>query len=115
IRAAGPPPRALVTTSTRPPPAPPRSAHADAVTSQELGEPARRPRRAVCLDVAVVDIAADLAGDRVRDQLRRRAVEVHPPPGAVALEPVADVEVLLKVVAQREVEERPLLGGKLHR
>ena len=37
------------------------------------------------------------------------------PPGAVALEPVADVEVLLEVVAEREVEERPPVGGQLHR
>ena len=47
--------------------------------------------------------------------LGRRVVEVHAAAGAVALEPVADVEVLLEVVAQREVEERPLLRGQLHR
>src|SRR3954449_11944063 len=35
--------------------------------------------------------------------------------GAVALEAVADVEVLLEAVAKREVEERSPVGGQLHR
>ena len=30
------------------------------------------------------------------------------------VEPVADVEVLLEVVAERDVEERPPCGGQLH-
>jgi hypothetical protein len=33
----------------------------------------------------------------------------------VALEPVAHVEVLLEVMSQREVEERPAVGRQLHR
>src|SRR4051794_28924078 len=82
-------------------------------TSEQLGESARRCRGAVGLHVPVVDLAPDLGGDRVRDQLGRRVVEVHAATGSVALEPVADVEVLLEVVAQREVEEGPLLGGQL--
>ena len=62
----------------------------------------------------VVDLPADLLGDRLRDHLGSRFVEVHAPPGAVALEAVADVEVLLEVVAQREVEEGPAVSGQLH-
>ena len=42
-------------------------------------------------------------------------VEIHPSAGAIAVEAVGDVHVLLEVVAQREVEERPLAGGQLHR
>ena len=42
-------------------------------------------------------------------------VVVHAPARAVALEPVADVAVLLEVVAQREVQERPPARGELHR
>lgn len=49
------------------------------------------------------------------DRLGRRVLEVHPPPGAVALQAVADVEVLLEVVPQREVDERPPVGRQLHR
>ena len=40
---------------------------------------------------------------------------VHVPAGAVAVEAVPHVAVLLEVVAQREVEERPPGGGELHR
>src|SRR4051812_11951717 len=61
-------------------------------TSEQFGEPAGSGRGAVGLHVSVIDLAADLAGDRVRDQLRGRVVEVHPAAGPVAVEPVADVE-----------------------
>src|SRR4051812_19891069 len=84
--------------------------------SDELRDHRRRPRGAVRLDVAVVDrAAAELL--RQRRGYLRRAVdgEVHAAPRAVALEPVPDMEVLLEVVAQREVEERPLGRGQLHR
>ena len=43
-----------------------------------------------------------------------RLVVVDAAPGAVPLEPVADVEVLLEVVAQRDVDERAAVGGELH-
>ena len=42
-------------------------------------------------------------------------VVVHASPGAVLLEPVADVEVLLEMVSEREVEEGASVGGELHR
>ena len=45
----------------------------------------------------------------------RRLVVRHAPAGAVAVEAVPHVEVLLEVVAQREVEERPPGGRELHR
>src|SRR5512132_1354756 len=69
---------------------------------------------AVGLHVAIVDVAADLLRNRCRDQLRRGVVEIHAATGPVPLEPVADVEVLLEVMAEREVDEWPLLGGQLH-
>src|SRR3954447_14934078 len=83
--------------------------------SQKLGDRCRRPRCTVGLDGVVVDVAADLGGDRGGDLLGPVEFEVHAPSGAVALEAVADVEVLLEVVAKREVEERSLVGGQLHR
>jgi hypothetical protein len=36
-------------------------------------------------------------------------------PARVALQPVTHVEVLLEVVAEREVDERPPGSGQLHR
>ena len=67
------------------------------------------------LDGPVVDLAADLLGDRRGDDLGRRRLEVHAAARAVAPEPVPHVGVLLEVVAEREVEERPAVGGQLHR
>lgn len=70
---------------------------------------------AVGLDIAVFDLAADLLGDRRRDPLWRGSRRSPCDDRPVAFEPMADVEALLEVVAQREVEERPLLRGQLHR
>ena len=42
-------------------------------------------------------------------------VVVDQPPGAVPVEPVPYVELLLEVVPQRDVEERPPVRGQLHR
>jgi hypothetical protein len=66
------------------------------------------------LDRAVIDLAPDLLGDRVGDRLGRLDLEVHHASSAVAPKPVAHVEVLLEVVKEREVEERPPVGGQLH-
>ena len=46
----------------------------------QLGDERRRARRAVGLDRAVVDLAADLLGDRGRDLGRAVGLEVHPRP-----------------------------------
>src|SRR5215218_8509763 len=82
---------------------------------EQLGDQLRRPRGAVRLDRLIVDLTADLLGDRDGDLLRAVRLEVHPPARAVALQPVAYVEVLLEVVAEREVEERSPVRGQLHR
>src|SRR5439155_9678269 len=82
---------------------------------QQLGDALSGPRGTVALYVAVVDLAPDLLCDRLRDPLGRRIVELHAASGTIAFEPVADVEVLLEVVAQPEVDERPLLRRQLHR
>src|SRR4051794_30903334 len=83
--------------------------------SEKLGDRCRRTGCAVGLDRAVVDVAADLCGDRGGDLLGPVEFEVHAPPRSVALEAVADMEVLLEVMAKREVEERPPVRGELHR
>ena len=50
-----------------------------------------------------------------RETFRSRLVVIRRRWRAVAAESVGDVEVLLEVVAQRDVYERTLIGDKLHR
>ena len=69
---------------------------------EELQEASGGTGGAVDLDISVFDLTADLFGDRRRDPLWRRVVKVHAATGSVAFEPMADVEVLLEVVAQRK-------------
>src|SRR5581483_7592889 len=72
-------------------------------------------RGAIGRDGTVIDGAIDLIGDRGGDRLRRRVAIGHPSAGAVSLQAVTDVEVLLEVVLEWEVEERPTVGRQLHR
>src|ERR1700722_20358437 len=74
---------------------------------EEGGEQGRRAGGAVGVDWAVVDLASDLGGDRRGDVGWFRGLVVHAASGPVAVQPVAYVEVLLEVVTQREVQERP--------
>src|SRR5215207_11324687 len=83
------------------------------IASEQLGDPRRGEGSAVGLDRDVLDVAPDLLFDGCRDHLWRRGVEVHAAPCPVAVQAVADVEVLLEVMAQREVEERPAVGRQL--
>src|SRR3954462_11550846 len=84
--------------------------------SKQLREHRRSPAGAVTLDGAVGDVAAaELLGKRAGDLGRAVRLEGHAAAGAVAVEAVADVEVLLEVVAQREVEEGALRRRQLHR
>jgi len=53
--------------------------------------------------MAVAATAADLGGDVLAERLRVGVGEIDPPAGAVALEAVVDVEVLLEVLAERHV------------
>src|SRR5207249_3350587 len=53
-------------------------------------------------------------GDAGGDEVGVGGGVVHVLAGAVAVEPVPDVEVLLEVVPEREVQERALGGGQLH-
>src|SRR5262249_38721147 len=69
---------------------------------------------AVGLKVAVADGVAGQFGDVGGDEGGVGGGVVHVLAGAVTVEPVADVEVLLEVVPEREVEERALGGGQLH-
>src|SRR5713226_6193142 len=82
---------------------------------QELGDAGGGAGRAVRLNGLVRDLAANFFGEGGGDDLRRRSFEVHAPTGAVTIEPVPDVEVLLEVVAEREIQKRPPVRGELHR
>jgi hypothetical protein len=70
--------------------------------SEQLRDQGGRPGRAARVDRPVGDLAPNLVGDRGCDLLRAAGREVHRPPGGVALEAVADVEVLLEVVAEKQ-------------
>ena len=50
-----------------------------------------------------------------RRAARARSRRSRAPTGAVPIQPVPDVEVLLEVVPQRHVQERPPVRGQLHR
>src|ERR1700722_18949743 len=78
---------------------------------EKAGEQGCGAGGAVGGDGEVVDLAGDLGGD-VGGAGR---LVVHVPPGPVAVEPVADMEVLLEVAGEREVQEGPPAGGQLHR
>src|SRR5262245_11261027 len=73
----------------------------------ELRDHRRRAGGAVRGDRERRDGPVDLLGDGGRDHVRRRHGVVHAAARAVALEAVADVAVLLEMVPQREVQERP--------
>ncbi len=80
----------------------------------EFGNEPGGTGRAVGLDVAVADGLAGQFGDAGGDEVGVGGGVVHALASAVAVEPVADVEVLLEVVPEREVQERALGGGQLH-
>src|SRR5215510_12310404 len=80
----------------------------------EFGDELGGAGRAVGLNVAVADGLAGQFGDVGGDEIGVGGGVVHALAGAVAVKPVADVEVLLEVVAEREVQERALGGGQLH-
>ena len=85
----------------------PPAAAARPAALDQLGDQRRRPRGAVPLHRSRGDGPVDLLRDGLGDRVRVGGVVVHVPAGAVAVEAVADVAVLLEVVAQREVQERP--------
>src|ERR1700742_382662 len=82
--------------------------------SDELGQEGGRPGGTVGLDGAVAHRAADLLSYRRGERLRPGLGVVHAPAGAVLGQPVPDVEVLLEVIAQRQVDEGALARGELH-
>ena len=83
--------------------------------SDEFGQQGGGPGGAVGLDRAVADRAADLGRDGLRQRLGPGLVVVQAAARAVPVQPVPDVEVLLEVMTQRHVDERPSGGGELHR
>src|SRR6266478_4417045 len=51
---------------------------------------------------------------RIGDHVRRRRRELHAPSGAIAVETMGNMKILLEMVLEREVEERRSGGGQLH-
>src|SRR5207248_9795068 len=81
---------------------------------EEFGDSLRGSLSAARFDRSVIGLALKLFDDRPGDHFRRRAGEVHRPTGSIAIESVTDMEVLLKVMPQREIDEGPPVGGQLH-
>src|SRR5689334_3720159 len=81
---------------------------------EQLGDERGRALGAAGLDRPVIHLAPDLLGDRGGDLRGPGLLELHSPAAAVAPEPVMHVELLLEVVAEREVEERPAACDQLH-
>src|SRR5215211_1441368 len=88
--------------------------HSPATGSQQLPDQSGGPRRTVGLDWPIGHVRPELVADRRCNGFGRGGAEVHQPAGPVALEPVADVEVLLEVMPEREIEERTSVRGQLH-
>src|SRR4029077_16368638 len=80
----------------------------------EFGDEPGGAGRAAGLDVAVADGLAGQFSNAGGDQVGGGRQVVHAWAGAIAGQPVPDVEVLLEVVSEREVQERALGGGQLH-
>src|SRR5215208_3880283 len=85
-----------------------------AVRLEEFRDGGRGAGGTVAFDRRLRPRLGELARQRGGDALRRGGPVVHRAAGAVALEPVADVDVLLEVAGEREREERPARGGQLH-
>ena len=83
--------------------------------SQQLGQARGGPRRAVCLHRQVADRTCHLFGHRRCQRVRLGVRVVQAAPGAVSRQPLPDMEVLLEVMVQWHVNERPPGGGQLHR
>ena len=83
--------------------------------SQQLGQHVRGPGCPVGRHGAIAGGTPDLGGDRLRQDVRGEGLVVQPHPGAVPVQAVSHVEVLLEVVSQRDVEEGATGGRQLHR
>ena len=99
-------------------PGPPRFHRGGGIRARDQSRSASSrggPGGAVAGDRQVVDLPAELTDDRGGQPVRVGGVGVvEAVAGAVPLQPVPDVEVLLEVVAQRDVDERAAVGGQLH-
>src|SRR5579872_4356281 len=82
---------------------------------EHLGDQPCGPLGPVGLYRPVARFAGELACDRFGDRLRGRVGVFHAATGAVALETVPHVEVLLEVVPQRNIDEGTPCCGQLHR
>jgi len=78
--------------------------------SEQLGYPRRRPAFPIRLDRPVVDLAPELLHERLCDHIGGGRVVVHAPTRAVATQAVMDVHLLLEVMLEGEVQERPPAG-----
>src|SRR5438876_7894036 len=79
------------------------------INSEQFGDPGCGPRCPVVFNIPVHDLPANLLRDRCCDDLWRCLLEVHTAPGLIAAKAVPNMVVLLEMVAQGEVQKRPLV------
>lgn len=85
------------------------------IRSEQVGEKCRGPGGTVAFDRQIVDLATKVGHDRRGQGIGVAGLFVgHAASGAVALQAVAYVEVLLEVVAQWNVQEWAAARGQLH-
>src|ERR1700704_2396773 len=84
------------------------------VNLEELRDQLRRTSCRPGLHVSILDRFGQQGFNCCRHVLRSRRIKVHAHAGAVLLESVADVEVLLAVVPQREIDKRTASCSQLH-
>ena len=82
--------------------------------SEQFADQLRGPSGTFAIDSQEVVANADLLGDRRGDLAGGRRLVAHMSSGAVSLEAVVDVAVLLEVVLEGEVQERSSAGDELH-
>src|SRR5882757_855717 len=82
--------------------------------SHKIPEHARGAGRTVGFDGFEIGWRAQRANHRIGNRIRCRRREFHAPSGAISVEPVRDVKILLEMVLERKVEERRSGRGELH-
>src|SRR5581483_3927377 len=73
--------------------------------SKQLGNHARGSLRPVVLHQFKSRLCSEQFDHRLRDHVRTGIGKFQPAPGAIAIEAMGDVEILLEVIAQRKIDE----------
>src|SRR5579863_8365100 len=84
-------------------------------SSDEFDNAGSGLRCPVAFNIAVQHFSANFLGDRGCDDLGCRLLKIHTATSPVAFQPMSHVEVLLEMMSQGKIQERPLGCSQLHR